>query len=457
MTGIAVEAARARMTAEFAARIPEHIQRLDWPAERLAMHQRDRLRALLAHAQEASPFHARRLRFIDPSRVELADLARLPVMTKARMMGTFDEVVTDRRLSRRLVEEHLAASTREPSLLLDEYVCLASGGSSGRRAVFVQRVAEYAEFAATIMRKRLAVAMSGGGVPPDGLVVALVAASSPVHSTGFGAATAAGPVRIVPVPATLPIPEAVERLNALQPPVLIGYPTRLAQLARERVAGRLRIAPRSVSATSELLTADDRATITAAFGVPVIDQFASTEGLVGQSEPGDSVIAFATDTCLVELVDADNRPIGPGRPSAKALVTNLHNLTQPLIRYELTDRFVAEPDGGPWLRARVDGRTDDVFRYGPVEVHPIVVRTVLVKVPEIIEYEVHQTSRGVEVLVVADGWFNDVAVARELEHGLRRAGVAAPEATVRTVKAVPRHPETGKARRFIPLESVGRR
>ena len=123
----------------------------------------------------------------------------------------------------------------------------------------------------------------------------------------------------------------------------MGYPTKLAQLAREQLAGRLAIAPRSVTATSEQLSAEDRATITAAFGVPVINQFASTEGLVGHSEPGGSVLTFATDMCIVELVDAENRPVADGAASTRILVTNLYNLTQPLIRYELTDRFVRYP------------------------------------------------------------------------------------------------------------------
>ena len=65
---------------------------------------------LLAYAAEFSPFHARRLRGLDLSRFEAGDLAGLPVMTKSQMMAEFNEVVTDRRLSRRLAEQHLAAS-----------------------------------------------------------------------------------------------------------------------------------------------------------------------------------------------------------------------------------------------------------------------------------------------------------------------------------------------------------
>jgi len=51
------------------------------------------VRALLAVAIERSPFHARRLSGIDPTTFELADLARLPVMTKAEMMHHFDDMV----------------------------------------------------------------------------------------------------------------------------------------------------------------------------------------------------------------------------------------------------------------------------------------------------------------------------------------------------------------------------
>jgi hypothetical protein len=57
-----------------------------------------RLQAL-ARAIDRSPFHAARLAGIGPARFELADLARLQVMTKAQMMEHFDEVVTDRRLT----------------------------------------------------------------------------------------------------------------------------------------------------------------------------------------------------------------------------------------------------------------------------------------------------------------------------------------------------------------------
>jgi len=63
---------RARMAAAMGGQMPVHVQRLGWSPAQLAAFQRDRLRALLARAIERSPFHAARLRGIDPGRFELA-------------------------------------------------------------------------------------------------------------------------------------------------------------------------------------------------------------------------------------------------------------------------------------------------------------------------------------------------------------------------------------------------
>jgi phenylacetate-coenzyme A ligase PaaK-like adenylate-forming protein len=117
---------------------------------------------------------------------------------------------------------------------------------------------------------------------------------------------------------------------------------------------------------------------------------------MGSSAPGGDVLMFNSDMCIIELVDAGNRPVGPGVPSAKVLVTNLYNLAQPLIRYELADSFARVPsDSGPGhLLARVQGRADEVFHYQAGDLHPHVVRSVMVQSPEVMEYQVRQTGPG---------------------------------------------------------------
>ena len=441
---------RGRIQADLFGGMRDHVARLGWSAERIAAHQRDRLRALLAHCLAHSPFHARRLAGVDPARFELADLADLPIMTKAEMMDEFDEVVTDRRLSRRLVEETLTRTTEEPIPVLDDYLCQTSGGSSGRRGVFVLDVDALVAFASSILRPTVA---RGGGLPPGGLKIGFVAAASAVHATGIPPKMMQGsPVQFFPAPAVLPIAEIVTRLNAIQPDALYGYPSMLARLAIERQAGRLRIAPASVRATSEMLLPEHRAMIAAGFGVPLVDVFGSSEGLVGVSDPDDATLVFASDHCIVELVDDRDRVVPLGEPAARILITSLSNRVQPLVRYAIEDTFVEQPaaPGHGHLRAIVRGRSDEILRYGQLEIHPLVIRAVLVKTPEVTDYQVRQTARGVDVALVAEAPLDRERLCDRLRTALHHAGLADPEVTARTVAAVDRQAGTGKLRRFIP-------
>jgi phenylacetate-CoA ligase len=159
---------------------------------------------------------------------------------------------------------------------------------------------------------------------------------------------------------------------------------------------------------------------------------------------------FATDMCIVELVDARNQPVPDGTASAKVLLTNLHNHTQPLIRYQLTDRFIRYPAAGdPYLRAAVEGRADEIFRYGTVTIDPLVIRTVMVKTPGVIEYQIRQTDHGIDASVVADGALDHATLASSLQQSLRTAGLREPYVHVHEVAGIARHPQTGKTRRFI--------
>jgi hypothetical protein len=52
---------RQRHVADLTTLMPEHVQRLRWPADRLRQERRDRLRDLLQVAKASSPWHRDRL------------------------------------------------------------------------------------------------------------------------------------------------------------------------------------------------------------------------------------------------------------------------------------------------------------------------------------------------------------------------------------------------------------
>ena len=448
---------REKFAAANEAAMPALFARMRWSAGQLAELQTTRLRELLACAGERSPFYARRLRGLDLAQFALADLPRLPSVTKHELMGELDDVFTDRRLDRALAERALAATRHEPVPVLDSYLVQATGGSSGRRGIFVSDAPAWAEVSGGGRRWIIAHAEAVTGfAPTQPRIIAVIGAASPVHSTSLVAATSRpgrGPVTLVPVPVTLPLPEIVARLNELQPHHLLGYPTVLASLARERCAGRLAIEPSFIATTSEMLSPEARAAIRTGFGAPIVDVFGTTEGLMGATDPDGEVFVFNTDTCIVELVDAEDRPVPIGTPCAHALITNLCNRIQPLIRYRIEDRFTrhrgAREHGH--LRASVTGRSDEVLRWGTLEIHPLVVRAVLLKHREVIDYQVRQTAHGVDVAAVADGRLAESGLRDELCSALEAAGLADPAVTVRRADGLERHPETGKVRRFVPL------
>ncbi len=439
--------------------VPEQFARRTWTSAQIEQKQAQDLHGLIAFAVEHSPFHRRRLKGLNVDDLHPSDLSALPIMTKADMMASLDEVFTDRRLSRRVVEQALTANGPEPSVMLDEYVALASGGSSGSRGVFVYDRPGLTSFATAVSRPPIEAPIPLEP-PPNKPVLAMVTAASPLHATGMTVALCQAdhaPVEVHSIPATLPIAAIVEQLNEVQPDVLSGYASMLVRLAGESQAGRLSIAPHQVSSTSETLHPEMRADIRAAFGVPVFDSFGSTEGLFGKTGPDEPTFVFNTDMCILELVDDADQPVAPGTPSKKVLLTNLYNLTQPLIRYEISDTFIREPnaDNHGYLRALVRGRNDDTLRFGPTVIHPITIRAVMLTAPQVTEYQIHQTDRGVDLVAVCTGDLDSTALIGRLQAALAEAGMPSPAVTISMVECLDRHPATGKLRSVIPLTEGG--
>jgi phenylacetate-CoA ligase len=304
------------------------------------------------------------------------------------------------------------------------------------------------------MRFWLRLGLSVPGMPAAP-VTATVAADKPTHATrgvGLTFLDSSAP-RLA---ASWPIERLVASLNDIRPDMLMGYASVVTRLAHEAIAGRLRIAPKLVSGTSEPLSAEMRAAIEVAWHAPIFNGFGTTEGLMGGSCTAGRGLHLSNDLVLVECVDAAGRPVPPGTRADKAYLTVLYNTAQPLIRYELTDPLCVLdgpcPCGITLLRVDdVEGRTDDAFRYpGGVEVHPFVFRSPLGRATEVIEYQVRQTAHGADVLVVCERAVDPAALERMLCEALAKAGLASPAVTVTIVDALPRM-ATGKLRRFVPL------
>ena len=450
------EETRQRHLADWAAIMPEHVQRLGWPASRLRAEREQKLRALLRIAIERSPWHRRRLAGLDPDTATEASLGRIPPMTTGDLMAHWDEIVTEPRLRLDLVEKHLAGLTGD-AYLLGEFHAVASGGSSGQRGVFVYGWDAWATAHAGFLRPLVRETMTAPDMAGAPGRAAVIAAQHPAHMSAALAETFAGSAAEVrSFPVTLPVAEIVAGLNQWQPAMLLGYPTALALLAAEARAGRLRIVPRRVIASSEPLLPETRQALEQAFGAPVANMY-------GTSEAGPMAVGcwrgtgmhLCDDLVIVEPADQGGRPVPPGTASARVYVTAPANPVLPLIRFELTDQVTVTGTACPCgsahtLIADVQGRLEDAFRYpGGATIHPHVFGSALRRDAGIVTYQVRQTPAGAEVLAVgAPG--DPAGLESALVSELRRHGLADPAVTVRTVDE-PGRLASGKTRRFIPL------
>jgi len=331
------ETLRARQIGELARLLPEYTARYRWPAGRVRAERERSLRALLAVAKHKSPWHARRLAHIDPETFTEADLDRLPTMTKSDLMNHYDEIVTDPRIDLARIEDHLARLTSD-AYLLDSFHVMMSGGSSGKRGVFVYDFDGWIVMGLSSVRVIPLMDM----IPARETAAYFTAENAAHGSAAVGQSFAPWFVdsfkAFVPVPISLPLSEIVERLNAVQPTVISGFPSVARQLCVAAADGRLRIRPRAFMLGSEPLYPDVRAALERLFSARIYNFYGCTEAsCIGFSCTAGPGMHLSDDLVAVEPVDARGNPVGPGEPSAKTLITNLFNTLMPLIRYEVDD------------------------------------------------------------------------------------------------------------------------
>src|SRR6185436_19735242 len=237
-------------------------ERERWPRERLERFQDERLSELARYAAGRSPFWRERL----PSgRVALT---ALPVLTKAELMERFDDLVTDRRLRRDELLEHLGR-IHDDALYLGEYRVMTSSGSSGRKAVFVYDRAGWRGVLTMFLRRSDWV-----GFRPrlPRLRLALIGGGAPTHMSRRGAQSLdVGAHRLLGLAVTQPLDQLVRALNEFRPDFMNVYPSTAGLLADEQMAGRLRLSLRGLTTNSEPLTPGTRDRLERAFGVRPTD------------------------------------------------------------------------------------------------------------------------------------------------------------------------------------------
>jgi putative adenylate-forming enzyme len=423
-------------------------QQANWTHEQLRAYQVETLHDLRKYAYAHSPFYQEFHKGLYD-----APLQELPVLTKAVMMEHFDEVVTDRAIHLKDVQEHIA-TLQEDERYLGHYWVNATSGSTGRPGAFVNSSSEWATILASFGRAR---EWAGLKVSPFHRVkTAIIASTVPWHlSVRASTSVRSWMVPELRLAVSEPVDSMVRQLNDWQPHMLVAYTSVAGMLAEEQLAGRLHISPSLVYTSAEMLTAETRERIEQAWGKVLYNEYAATETgcLAAECEHHQGLHLFE-DLVIVELVDQENRPVPPGTYGDKLLITVLFRRTQPLIRYELSDSLqltaAACASGRPFAIVNdIQGRVEDVLSLpsivgGILTVRPLVFNRIMDTIP-VSGWQIVQEADSLHVLLsgVRDGFTDEVLIDR-LQQALTAQGVVVPPINVQRVAAIPRG-ATGKA------------
>jgi phenylacetate-CoA ligase len=427
------------------------VRRLRWDAGRLAAERERRLRELLMWAADRSPFWRERLAGRDLASFTESDLPSLPVLTRAEMMAEFDRVVTVPRLTLARVQQYLDQSTGD-GYLDDEYRAIVTSGYTGTEAVHVYGWDAFITFVMQGSRWT-----GRRGEAPDA-VLAQAFACSTKHESGifhsFSTFESGGPASHC-FAGTLPLDEIVDGLNNARPAVqaLQGWPSLIRELALEAIQGRLTIKPTWVSVAGEVCTAPVREAVRSAWGFEASEFWGCSEGTYAFPCGVGEGMHIADDLVILEPADADGNVVPYGQPAERLLLTNLYNLAQPLIRYDLVDAVTISDEPCPCGCAHrritaVNGRIDGAFEYegGAVVPRAAFEQTVLAA-PGVADFFVGKTQRGVDVSVVTDGSCDLQHLRTELVDVFRRHGGPESDVGVHEVGSIDRL-WSGKSKQF---------
>jgi phenylacetate-coenzyme A ligase PaaK-like adenylate-forming protein len=360
--------------------------------------QAQRLATLLDRARDLSPLYGERLRHAQA-------LAEITPIDKGELMQRFDDWATDRRITRAAAARFLARDDTLADAFLGDYLLWTSSGTSGVPGWFVQDAAALAAYdTMDALRLRgaqpLQPALATWGLNQR---FAFVGASGG-HFAGVVSLTRLA--RVVPqalrpaitlLSVLRPLHEIATELARFSPTVLITYPSAAQALALMQRAGALHLALSEVWVGGEQLSPAQRRAVQQGFGCVVRNCYGASECFSIAFECSAGKLHLHEDWVIAEPVDEQLRPVPPGTLSHAALITNLANTVQPIIRYRLDDRIRMLPGacacGSHFTCIEVQGRSGDTLhlpdgRGGRVAIVPLALETAIEEGAQVSQFQV---------------------------------------------------------------------
>ena len=396
--------------------------------------QSERLGDLVRFARRRSPFY-RRLYESLPD--DISDIGSLPPVSKTDLMASFDDWVTDREVTLDSVSLFVNDKGRIGDLFEDRYTVWKSSGTSGYPGIFLHDLRAtaiydqlFAQRAWTAFPFRITPA-HWGQVWRMACVTACEDHFAAISS--WRRLQARQPflqhlMRDFSV--LLPVDQLVSELNKWHPLQLVAYPSVLTLLAQEQAAGRLNLSPAVIFAGGETMNGAQQDLIESAFGCAVRCVYACSECDYIAFQCAHRNFHVNADWVILEPVDVDGQPVERGAPSHAALITNLANSIQPIIRYELGDSITvlaeACPCGNPLPAIRIEGRREEILHFlkrdnRDVMILPMAITTVLDLIQGLRRFQViREDGNSIRIACEIAEAADETAVSQEIKSAVTR-------------------------------------
>lgn len=356
--------------------------------------QRKRFAEMAAYARANSPYYRELYKGL-PEQVE--NPALLPVTNKKKLMARFDDWVTDREVTLGNVRTFIENPDLVGERFLGKYFVATTSGTTGTRGIFLM------DYRAMTVSNALDIRLYADRLAAGDFIRILANGGriALVIATGghFARAALAKGMRIFSV--HTPLQELTAQLNRFCPAILIGYASMIALLAAEQEAGRLQIRPVLIQLGAEGLTQSDYNRIARTFDAKISNKYAATECPFASYSCEYGWLHVNGDWVVLEPVDANYQPIPPGKQSHTVLLSNLANRVQPILRYDLGDSILQQPDpcpcGNPLPAFHVRGRAADVLTFpveggAPISIAPLAFSSLVNRTPEVELFQIVQTA-----------------------------------------------------------------
>ncbi|MBR0649706.1 phenylacetate--CoA ligase family protein [Roseomonas terrae] len=331
MPGIAWPALPAASGAALLAILFQLEQTQWWPGERIETAQRRQLAQLVSHAAATVPFYRDRLPRDWPAAEDGAAWEAVwrsvPILRRHEIQAA-DE--SDAMLADQLPAGH------------GEYREIFTSGSTGRPIRAVRSQLWELVWSAFTLRDHLWHRRDVTGtlavIRESGAGKAAWPQGDAQQGWGFSSAGLFETGRLVSLNVTTPVDQQLEWLQRQDADYLLSHPSILARLAAASQEAGIRLPRlRQAIGIAEMLRPEARAAIEAAWSVPVIDVYSTREaGYLALQCPDHGGYHVQSEGLRLEVVAEDGTPCGPGE-TGRVLVTPLHNLAMPLIRYDIGD------------------------------------------------------------------------------------------------------------------------